>query len=191
MIKSIDSEIPFHKDKYFVDTNVWFWFTYCASKEIELKTAPRRYQLEKYPDFVEKVLDSGAKIYHCPLVYAELANIIERTEFEIYIAKNPTLKKTRKEFRADSECRQLVINEIRMAWDTINTISNSLDFSLSNKIVEGVHAVIENSTLDPYDSFYCYLMGYVGINKIITDDADFNSVDGTELYTANRKVLSH
>ncbi len=189
MIKSIDSEIPVHTDRYFVDTNVWFWFTYCASKEIEISGAPQRYQLEKYPDFVEKVLGSGAKIYHCPLVYTELANIIERTEYEIYKASNSGVAKTRKEFRSDSECRKAVVEEIKMAWDTINSISNSLSFSLNNTIVNDVHSLFEESALDAYDAFYCYLMEKSDIKKIITDDADFNSVEGQELYTANRRIL--
>lgn len=188
MIKSIDVEEPVRTDRYFVDSNVWFWFTYCASREIEINDAPRRYQLEKYPEFLQKVLDSGAKIYHCPLVYAELANIIERTEYEIYKATNSGVVKTRKEFRSDSGRRKAVVDEIKMAWDTINSISNSLSFSLNNAIVEGVHSLFENSALDAYDAFYCYLMEKSDIKKIITDDADFNSVEGQELYTANRRI---
>ena len=44
-----------HSDKFFIDTNVWFWLTYAASNEIQTQNAPARYQLEVYPEFIEKI----------------------------------------------------------------------------------------------------------------------------------------
>lgn len=189
IINSIKRARPHHKDKYFVDTNVWFWFTYCASKEIETENEPARYQLNSYPEFIEKVLDEGAKLFHCPLVFSELANIIERTEFEIYKMNNPNVIRNKKDFRANSAERAKVLRETKMAWDLIGSLSTCLEFSLDEQVVIKIQDVLSISTLDPYDAFYYQLMSSEGITKIITDDKDFNSTDIGNIYTANNAML--
>jgi predicted nucleic acid-binding protein len=181
---------PSREDKYFVDTNVWFWLTYCSSKEIPGDGEPRRYQVTKYPEFIEKVLDMGARLFHCPLVYSELANIIERTEFNIYRIENPQSKVSRKVFRSMSEERENVLKELKIAWDTISQLSKCLEVPLHEKFVQDAHEVLEGSTLDPYDAFYFQIMAAEGLTKIITDDRDFGSTEIDSIYTANNRILN-
>ncbi|RZR29847.1 type II toxin-antitoxin system VapC family toxin [Vibrio vulnificus] len=188
-IHSVQRTTPVHQDRYFVDTNVWFWFTYCASKEISTDRSPKRYQLEKYPEFIEKVLDSGAKLYHCPLVYTELANIIEKTEFDIYCENNPAATINRKEFRSLESEREKVMSEINLAWRTINDLSTCLDINLREDRVPSIHELLSTTTLDSYDALYLGLMQQEGIEKIITDDNDFVSSTVADIYTANNRIL--
>src|SRR5690606_7714994 len=133
-IFQIEKVSPTGKDKYFVDTNVWFWFTYCASKEMEAAGGAKRYQLHKYPEFVEKILDAGGKLYHCPLVYSELANVIERVEYEIYLSENKGVDISRKKFRKLPEQRAQFLKELDVAWKTICEVSNCIDVKLNSAL---------------------------------------------------------
>lgn len=183
---NIQGARPVHTDKYFVDTNVWFWFTYCASKEINTSSKPKRYQIEKYPEFIEKALDVGAKLFHCPLVFSELANVIERTEYDIFTGDGKNSGLTRKAFRKIEEERKKVIQEIKIAWATVNSVSTCLDVSLSQKTVPPAIAYLESAPLDAYDAFYLQVMSSEGISKLITDDRDFTVAGVESLYTASR-----
>lgn len=176
---------PIHTDKFFVDSNVWFWITYCASKEINTGNKPKRYQLENYPVFIEKILDIGAKLFHCPLVFSELANVIERTEYEIYNDNNRSDRVSRKRYRAIESERAKVINEIRMAWTTVNSMSTCLDLNLNEDTVPPALARLESAPLDAYDAFYLQVMSSEGITKLISDDRDFN-MPGLDLFISMR-----
>lgn len=178
---------PVHTDKYFVDTNVWFWFTYCASKEISTSSKPKRYQIEKYPEFIEKALDAGAKLFHCPLIFSELANVIERTEYEIFISDHKNSKVTRKGFRKIVAERKKVIREIEVAWSTVNSISTCLSVNLSEKTIPPAIFHMQSAPLDAYDAFYLQVMSSEGISKLISDDRDFTVTGIESLYTASRQ----
>jgi predicted nucleic acid-binding protein len=147
-----------------------------------------RYQLEQYPQFIEKVLDSGAHLYHCPLVYTELANIIEKTEYDIYVYENSDI--SRKDFRTLPACRESVLKEIDLAWKTINSLSTCLDINLTQDLIPPIHELLAASTLDSYDAFYLKLMQLESIDKLVTDDRDFVNTPLSDLYTANHRVLS-
>lgn len=175
-------------DRFFVDTNVWYWFTYCASKSFASGDAPKTYQLNEYSKFIEKVLDSGAKLFHCPLVYTELTNVIEKAEHNIY-QHNSGQSISRKEFRNIEVERSKVSNEIEVAWRTIDQISNSLKLTVQSSTVNLIHEAYTSTTLDAYDSIYYSIMKALGINNIITDDKDFLSCDEGRIYTANNSMI--
>lgn len=184
---NISASRPAGTDKYFVDTNVWFWFTYCASKEINTANKPRRYQLEKYPEFIEKVLDAGAKLFHCPLAFSELANVIERTEYDIFKASGAGNNLSRKTFRSMQREREKVINEIKIAWRTVNSLSTCLDIRLGKDVVTSALTCLESAPLDAYDALYLQIMSSEGITKLITDDRDFIKSGVESVYTVIRK----
>ncbi|GGE84015.1 MULTISPECIES: PIN domain-containing protein [Gammaproteobacteria] len=176
-----------HSDKFFIDTNVWFWLTYAASNEIQTQNAPVRYQLERYPEFIEKILDEGANIYHSPLALSELANIIERTEYDIYQLKN-TEKISRKDFRRKKECRKKVMEQISDAWKQIVQMSSPLDITLNETLSSKTLSTLNQYCLDAYDAFYIESMSDYGVSNIVTDDCDFNGLD-ISLYTANNRLV--
>jgi predicted nucleic acid-binding protein len=179
---------PHHLDKYFIDSNVWFWFTYAASNEISGSHAPARYQVEDYPKFIEKILDNGASLYHSPLILSEIANVIERTEYEIYLLDNPTRRITRKEFRKKTDYRKKVMEEINLAWGTIVQMSECLDIKLDAALSSNALKTLNDSLLDPYDAFYIDSMSTYDVTGILTDDSDFNGLD-ISLYTANKRLI--
>lgn len=135
-----------------------------------------------YPEFLEKVLDAGASLFHSPLTLAELSNVIDRTENEIHNVQNQ-MDLSRKQFRNIAECRTRVINEVKLAWRAINDISSCIDVRLDAKFSEAALNIYSECTLDPYDSFYVKMMENYGINSILTDDKDFLSVKGINVLT--------
>lgn len=176
---------PQRTDRIFVDTNVWFWMTYAASNEMDMVERPVRYQTLKYPEFLEKVLDAGASLYHSPLTLAELSNVIERTEFDIYVEETDS-NISRKEFRNIEECRSKVVSEIRLAWQLVCSTSTCVDVNLNLKLANDALSVFQDCTLDPYDSFYITIMENFGLNSILTDDKDFLTVEGVDVLTYRR-----
>lgn len=185
-IVNIRKNIPHHTDKFFVDTNVWFWITYAASNEMYKSSGSWRYQSEAYPQFIEKILDAGAKLYHCPLTFSELANVIEKTEYELVY---PDQDISRKDFRCIAEKRVKVLKEIEEAWENIKSMSTCIDIKLTDEYVQRSLVYLKASKLDSYDAFYCELMQKENIKNIITDDSDFIDVKEKAIYTANNKIL--
>ncbi|WP_417439662.1 type II toxin-antitoxin system VapC family toxin [Idiomarina abyssalis] len=172
---------PEHSDRILVDTNVWFWFTYASANEIHTDDKPSRYQIEKYPEFIGKVLDVGANLYHSPLNLAELAHLVERTEYKIYSSEHDV---SRKAFRNIGECRERVVREVNKAWKSINDVSECIAHDLSPKSTELGLKLFSESTLDIYDSLYVTIAKEYKTNLILTDDTDFQSVDELSVLTA-------
>ena len=187
-IINLKSHDPVKGEKIFVDTNVWYWFTYVSSKQMAVVEKPIPYQMNDYPDFIERALNNGAELYHCPLTLAELANNIEHAEFtyyKTYIDNNVR----KKEFRKLNPERKTVVSEIEVAWSTICSISSLLNTELSAKTTTGAISLLASTTLDTYDCFYSQLMRDNSIDIIITDDGDFKSLPATCVYTSNRNML--
>lgn|SRR5574340_148523 len=190
-IFDLNSHKPIKGERYFVDSNVWFWSTYVSSKRIVLPQHPQQYQLTDYPVFLQKVLDDGASLCHCPLTLAELANVIERTELDIYRRTINNDFFDKKEFRRIQSERQSVLNEIKVAWDSINAMSKCIDIEMDHKFVGQAREILAEGTVDPFDAFFIQIMRDHKIDYVITDDHDFTTVKQQILITANRKAIGH
>lgn len=192
-IFDITTTEPKSDDVFFVDTNVWYWLTYASSKTFLNKDqAPSEYQTTLYPDFIQKALNVSAKLYYSPLSLAELANTIENIEFGIFEMFNINDGKRihRKQFRKIAKERKGVVQEVEAAWDTIASLANSLDCELTEKLSEASMEIFKSSNLDPYDAFFIEIMRTNNLTKIITDDADFGSTTGLQIFTANSRLNS-
>jgi predicted nucleic acid-binding protein len=188
-VHDISKYSPTHTDKFFVDTNVWFWFTYAGSKEITTDSAPVRYQIEKYPKFIEAVLDAGARLFHCSLTLAEISNVIENTEYELY-CKSKGVSISKKNFRRIPEERTKVMKEIETAWRSIKSVSENLDAKLCRDFNEEAISLLKKSYVDANDAFFINVMKQNSIQFILTDDNDFSTLDTSKIFTANNKTLS-
>lgn len=167
---------PIKNESYFIDTNVWFWATYVASKDMDLPNHPQEYQTREYPQFLEKALDYGSRLCHCPMTFSELANIIEKTELEIYRNQAGNQHLGKKQFRDIPEAREAVLSEIETAWAAINQMSECIDINLNKKFVENANSVMRTNKVDPFDAFYVQILKIKGIDYIVTDDSDFFDV---------------
>lgn len=186
-INNLNNYSPKKGERYFVDTNVWYWITYVASKEMKVVDVPQSYQMTDYPGFIEKALTNGAQLYHCALTLAELAATIENAELKLYqLTKQHVTKKV---YRAIPAERKGVVNEIDVAWNAISSLSTCVDITLTEQSAEASINILAKSKLDSYDSFYAQLMETQKITNIITDDGDFSSLDGSAVYTANKRLV--
>lgn len=188
-ILDLKSHKPQKGERYFVDSNVWFWATYVASKQVVLPQRPEQYQLTDYPEFLQRAVSDGAYLCHCPLTLAELANIIENTELELYRKSIGNNYFEKKEFRRIPGERRDVLNEIDVAWNSINAMSKCIDIKLDLKFVDKVSKILGEGTVDPFDAFFIQIMRDHKIDYIVTDDHDFSTIKNQILITSNRKSL--
>ena len=133
----------------------------------------------------------NSQLLRCNLILAELAHIIEDTEFKIFCdAKgyNPD-KYPRKEFRHNYPIeRSNVTNEIENAWMQVQQFSDSFSLSIDDPTANIFITDLKSHRLDGYDLFYLD-----GIRKncvqILTDDGDFATIPGITVFTANHTVI--
>ncbi|MEX6663649.1 type II toxin-antitoxin system VapC family toxin [Pseudomonas sp. W2-17] len=181
MFLDIRNNEPSKDAVYFVDTNVWYWTTYAASKKF-LGNAPQDYQIEFYPGFIEKALAHNATLHYTSLTLVELTSLIERSEFEIFKAFNGDPKYKIKQFRKDNAQRKAVLAEIDSAWEQIQAMASELPTSLPNGSSAELISIINAHPVDGYDALYVKIMSDHKIANIITDDKDFRAVTGLNLY---------
>jgi len=180
---------PIRGEKYFVDTNVWFWTTYVASKDMSIPNAPEDYQVNDYSQFLERIISDGAELCHSVLTLSEIANIVEKKELEIYKRNENLDVFDKKSFRKITEQRNTVIEEVKMAWSVINSMSTCIPVNLDLDFAKSTISVIEEGVLDSYDSFFVQVMRNCNIDCLITDDDDFCSIDHQIVITANKKAI--
>lgn len=188
---NLNDDKPYKGERYFVDTNVWFWTTYLGSKLMMLpnKDKPEDYQMNDYPSYLQEVLTSGAELCHCPLTLTELANIIENTELKIYKKSINNEYFEKKEYRKITEERKKVLDEIDVAWSAINQMSTCIDVEIDKNFIENTRGILNEGRVDPFDSIFIQLMRNNKIDHVITDDHDFCTVNNQIVVTSNKKAL--
>lgn len=184
-VVDIRNDYPNPEDNFFIDTNVWFWFT---SSYLSLGGG---YQLRDYPNYISKILGKKSKIYRCELILAELSHVVEKSLHEIYEYKtglNIPLKQYR--YNCPGE-RENFIDEIKMSWDSIAEISETFEVTISNSTSKSVLDGFNNYFLDGYDLIYLTeIREYLENPLILTDDRDFATFHGITVFTANKTVIS-
>ncbi|PHS72914.1 MAG: hypothetical protein COB22_03230 [Cycloclasticus sp.] len=187
-IIDLNSDEPKNNERYFVDTNVWFWLTYASSQIFKMNNTPQDYQMKDYPAYIEKALSNGSVLCHCPLTFTEISNVIEDAEHKKYIADSGK-PCTKKEFRSLQEERIKVLNEIKIAWDTIESMSACLSMHLDSEFTSKAKCIMDKSNLDPFDAFFSQIMVDEAIDYIVTDDYDFCTSQEHIVVTANKKSV--
>ena len=189
-ILAIDKTRPIKNERYLIDTNVWFWFTYVASKQIILPNHPSQYQIKEYPLFIESLLRQEAILCHTSLTLTELANVIENTEFELYKSKENHKYLSKKDFRKLPAERGRVLKEIHTAWETIDQISKCISCMVNREFIGKSYKIMESATVDPFDALYLQIMDINQIDYVVSDDIDYSYVSKNILLTANTKALN-
>ena len=174
----ITSDTPRSKDVFLVDTNVWYWMTYPKAT---------RHRAE-YPKYVNDALAVAALIHNCGLSMAELTHLIEKTERDIYCKLVKDIKP--KEYRHnETNERPRVVREVQSACAQVTNLSEPLTVTIDNPTVTDALKRLKNEKVDGYDLFILESMKKHEIVQVITDDGDFVTVPGIQVFTANRNVL--
>jgi predicted nucleic acid-binding protein len=182
----IRNDSPRSNDKFFVDTNVWFWTTY--QRATQSPSPPSPYQTSDYPQYLDKALGINAQILRFGLSFAELANLIESTEYEIIY--KPPLCLNRKEFRHNNRSyRGSVINEVESAWSQVIGMSSAIDLTIDDPKTDSALKFFKKHPIGGYDLFILEAMKENKLVQIITDDGDFACVPDIQVFTANRNVI--
>lgn len=190
----IEHDQPRGSDVFLVDTNVWFWQTYTGASQGA--KPPRSYQSTSYPRYVKKALQARAKLWHHDLMFAELAHLIERVECDIFARTFPgasaaagTATLPIKQFRNQPTQRAQVLAEIEDSWKQVQRMSGPLNWTLHAGCSTMLLATLRSSRLDAYDAAYVLDAGKAGVMSILSDDSDFASVAGLQIFTANRRMI--
>ena len=172
------------EDVFLVDTNVWFWMTYPTAGQ-----SAQHYQMNTYPNYVSDALGIGAKIYGTGLSLAELAHRIEITEHRIYesCVKSIDLKEYRHNLHSE---RSRIVSVVETAWAQVKSMSESLDVEVDNSTTTAALNRFKSEKVDGYDLFILESMRNNDVVQVITDDGDFATVPGIQIFTANRNVIT-
>ncbi len=177
----ITTDSPKADDVFLVDTNVWYWMTY--------PNATSYIPSQFYPGYLNKALAADSKIHHSGLSLAELSHLIEKTEREIYEKSNGIIRP--KEYRHNlSGERSRVASEIKAAWGQVVSLADPLAVTIDDMTATAALNRLQTEKLDGYDLFILESMKNHGVVQVITDDGDFATVSGIQVFTANRNVIA-
>ena len=180
-VVDIQSDTPKQDDIFLVDTNVWYWLTYTKAS-----TSAQAYQITAYPSYLAKAISAQALLLYCGLSLAELAHNIEQTERKIF---STTLKP--KEYRHNNPVqRSNVVAEVEAAWNQVTSIAASTDITVDETTTNASLARFQTQPLDGYDLLILEAMAQAGTVKVITDDGDYVTVPGIQVFSANYNVIT-
>lgn len=168
-----------------VDTNIWLWIT------LPQVSLARHYQLNVYPTFLKTLKSSGVALYHSPVSLNELAALLERYEFDKAVDAGLVQDDStgRKAVRRMPGLRAQLADDARRAWNSVIALSApvSADFD-----TDRFFALLDGSEVDPSDAQL--ISGAERLLRefaVLTDDADFGTVDGLRVLTANSTLVNN
>lgn len=186
-IIDIQKDTPQKTDNFLIDTNVLYWMTYTRAS-IPEKMRPLPYQVNVYPDYIKKALAIKSGLLRTELHLTELGYLIESSELEIMKYIKPNIK--RKEFRHNyTTDYKTVVSEILASWGQIKTLTKTLEAKICELIGDAVMQRCNSQRADHCDLLTLEIMNRSGISKIITDDGDFSTIPGIQVFTSNRSVI--
>lgn len=191
-VVDISADTPMAQDVFLVDTNVWYWMTYTRASQSARR--PASYQTSRYPKYTNAALGAGARVFQSGLSLAELTHLIEKAEYEIFAQANPTVfpdpKRFDKSFRHDCLLeRRQVVSEIQAAWAQVTNMAEPLTVTIDSPTATAALNRLQTEKVDGYDLFILESMRSLGVVQVITDDGDFATVSGIQVFTANRNVI--
>jgi len=184
-IINIKTDTPQQGDIFLVDTNVWFWQTYTNAG-----FGANASQFSIYLTYLNQALVNGATLTYSGLILAELAHIIERTEYQIYIQSHGHLPL--KEYRHnDPNQRMNVVAEVQSAWSQVKALAVPLNLTVDDATTD---AALNRFQTQAVDGYYLLLLEAIsraeaGKIKIITNDMDYAVVPDIQVFTSNNYVI--
>ncbi len=182
----ITADSPSAEDAFLVDTNVWYWLAYSRASQSARPPAP--YQTSHYPSYTNAALGAGARIFQSGLSLAELTHLIEKTELEIYEAANGRIGTKVYRHNLPLE-RARVVAEVNAACGLVATLGKPLPITIDAPTATTALKRLQTEKVDGYDLFILESMRSHGVLQVITDDGDFSTVPGIQVFTANRNVI--
>lgn len=178
----IQSDQPQPSDRFLVDSNVWFWMTYSGAG------LGNDWQARVYPPYVKRARKARAGLLRCGLSIAELAHVIERTEFDVFERTHPNEKP--KQFRHNYPVeRNAIVTHVQNAWRIVKSMAGPLQLVIDEPATDAALARFQAQPLDGHDLFMVQAVIAAGFKQILTDDGDYSTVPDIQVFTANRQVI--
>lgn len=173
--------------KFFLDTNVLYWYTYPRFSLPNQLTRTAR----TYYDFIDKLITAGNPLETSVYNLTELLNVIEKNEYDIYCDLHTGIPVTRKDFRKMLSERTDVSKIMKTSLNNASGICKVVDFDFTQTAV--------NRFVDEFIEHRCDVFDYTILRhciqskslNIISDDSDFSTMEKITLYTANENVLGN
>lgn len=167
-----------------LDTNVLYWmhYTRCSIGE------NISYQTSIYPNVIEELIENDVKLVTTIYNLTELLYIIERHEFKIYNINHENINP--KDFRELISERKNIKNELYTVTEQVKLAYEILEYPIK---ILGLDEFVNNFDEHSCDNFDYLILKHLkenNITNILADDRDYVTIDGINLYTANRKSIS-
>lgn len=185
-VVDLKTDKPRRTDRFLVDTNVWYWLTYPRCQLPQKKA--KNYQVKIYPNYLKQARKVQAQLYTCGLCFSELADLIEKSELDIFRQTKGQIEL--KEFRhSEPEQRKAVISSIQDAWAMMKSFAEFLEIKLDLTLTDRTCQALQAIATDPHDYYMVESARLAGITQIITDDGDFATVPNVIVFTANNNII--
>jgi predicted nucleic acid-binding protein len=179
----IRNDKPRPDDNFLIDTNVWLWQTYTRAT-----IGPHAQRTADYEHYLKDALSTKARLLRCGVSLAELAHVIEDFEWKLHCDTKGQAR--RKEYRWLDAERTAVATLIEQSWAQVSSMSELIETKMDARFVADCLLRVKSSVIDGYDAVLVESAVTSGIAQIITDDSDYCSVKGLELFTRNPAVLA-
>ncbi len=83
-----------------------------------------------------------------------------------------------------------IVSEIQASWGQVKSLAAPLPMSIDEVTTDAALNRLQTQLVDGYDLFILETMAKHGVIQIITDDGDYATIPGIQVFTANRQVLS-
>jgi predicted nucleic acid-binding protein len=181
----LQGDLPRIDDLFLVDTNVWFWLTY-ANAGYARGADPNK--IGAYSNYLSFALSNGATLTYSGLILAELTHIIEKNEREIYIQTHGFLPS--KEYRHNlPQERNKVVAEVQAAWSQVEAFAVPTNLTINDQTIQAALARYQSQAVDGYDLLLLEAASREGLTKFITDDKDYATVPGIQVFTLDAVTL--
>jgi predicted nucleic acid-binding protein len=182
-VVDITCDTPRPGDRFVVDTNVWVRMVLASGA----RAATQRQQ--RYAPYLKSSRRLGAKLLVPSLVLWELARTAERAEFDLWSPSGNVLKEF-KDFRCDPVERPRVAKLIQRAWMDVLGLATLIDTPMDSVAAFDLIKAFPFTVMDPYDLCIVGAAKKAGVTMIITDDADYGSLSGIQVFTNNGFLLT-
>lgn len=189
MIKDIHSYMPMNNNTiYCLDTNALYWYCY---PRYGINVNPNRVsEIEVYYNFIDRLVQNGNTIVTSIYNVSEFLNIIEKHEYEIYQKLNSEIKYNIKDLRNMATERAKLKRQMTVSINNVYATCKVLEFAMERITIDNFVGKLHEHKCDVFDYV---ILDYYKKNKnlnIVTDDADFMSIDGINIFTGNPQILN-
>jgi predicted nucleic acid-binding protein len=192
-VVDLRSDQPRQGDLFLVDTNAWLWQTYpnvSAVPKKPLEVARVNQKVADYSLYLQAARNVGATLAYSGLILAELAHVIEKSEFDIYRRSIAPASPSLKEYRHSRPLeRSNVVDLVELSWAQVEAIATPVNLVVDEAITQASLRRFQAQALDGYDLLIIEAAQNEGITQFVTDDMDYAVVSGIQMFTTNQDVI--